>query len=792
MRIAGAAGGLPADWGAAVGVTLLITLPADWQQEGFEVGGGLIIYVEQSPTAWGYYSATILALNNQTATVRVDAIIAQSMLPPALEREEDSIIFLQDFASADVAAIVVRDGEENAFSSALNTNSIFAPHPDRALILSSSTPGTFAVSTPLWASNAAITIQRRSVTLRVGHFWPLQDGANLAAQAPQSLYPNRLWLLFGSSEQHFVKIQLSTSQLNLYENNQPITQTVTVSGNNITGYTPSAPGAVAAFVALHNRTLAHQSAAADVQALLQSKPSGTFTFIPPSPQAVGVGVFYSPTAGWGVRVSPPSQLATPSPLVYVGFVTGSPPFASRNNGFVYPYDALTLRVSIDPSLQQILRVRCDIINLVTNELIDSYTTDEARSLLHYHAHNNPPADVNVILLETTDKHVKVISPTEWWIRLYHRRFPAAAGTIAVRLRAIVETTTGIYVTQNEPFDVSERPLTAAGTWTETATHVNFSVFIDTPLPPDILIPEEVVHIVYRAAVFENDISDTPVSQSNNEFPNPAYTTSPLILPLSDTTFSVQIPKPTAAGRYKAYVRVSAYVYEPDDIEDYGIFFVASFAEVYEFVVPPPLPPAPTGTSECVVCIPRLAGEAITLLFPEPPRDAEHNLLPHTPAGDWYKYQLPASGGVCFDKYHCGFYETSEIPAQYVDIIAHFDNRVWGRVVQGASLTRVVGALERISDDVEVERYVARSYDEDDILRAFKAKYKLTVLIRTACELFAVELLKFAKRLDVKARQGLLREVYDVVVESFEVETRYSVLRVTMTLRERYYRKEYRY
>jgi hypothetical protein len=148
--------------------------------------------------------------------------------------------------------------------------------------------------------------------------------------------------------------------------------------------------------------------------------------------------------------------------------------------------------------------------------------------------------------------------------------------------------------------------------------------------------------------------------------------------------------------------------------------------------------------------------------------------------------------VCFDKYHCGFYETSEIPAQYVDITAHFDNRVWGRVVQGQSLTRVAGAIERISDEVETERYVSKLYDEDDILRAFKAKYKLTVLVRAACELFAVELLKYAKTLDVKARQGLLREVKDVVVESFEVETRYSVLRVTITLRERVFRKEYRY
>jgi len=797
VRIAGATGGLPPTWMAAVGATLLITLPADWQQEGFEVGGALLIYVEQSNVALGLYNATILALNGQTATVRVNNVVFQTIQLPALERDEDSIIFVQDFSAASTVGVVVRDGEENAFSSALNTNSLFAPHPNRAALLSSASAGTFDVSTPLWATVPSISINRQQAALRIGHFWPLQDSANLAAQAPQSLYPNRLWLLFGSSEQHFVKIQLSTSQLNLYENNHPITQTVTVSGNNTTGYTPSAPGAVAAFVALHNRTLAHQSAASDVQALLQSKPSGVFSFVPPAPQVVGVGVYYNAASGWGGKLSPAAPLAVTSPLVQVRFAQRFQPFTSSSNIYIRPYDAVPVEVEWDNTIGVVLDFRVELYDINANELIDAYSKDDARTLYHYKYDEATLTGSNalqIMLLESTSEHYKYLAGSRVWVRLYGKKnltYSPGVLSIICKIRAILYTNRGVFIAEDRS-DAAFFPLTNAGTWTETPTHVQWSVFIDTPAPSGVLTPDRVLHFVYRAAVFVNDINDTPLSQSNNEFPNPDYTTSPLIQPYGDTTFTIQFPKPTSPGSYKFYVRLSAYKYDPDNITA-GINFETTFAEVFELVVPPPLPPAPQGGSECIVCIPRLAGETITLLFPEPPTAPGGSPLPHTPAGDWYQYTLPLAGAVCFEKYHCGWYETQEIQLYYVDLLMNFDNRVWGRVVQGTNFLRVAGELERISDEIETERYVTKLYDEDDILRAFRARYRLTAVVRSACELWALELAKYAKTIDITARRGLVRSVEGLVVESFEIQdTKASLIRVTITLRERVFRREYRY
>ncbi|RMF47476.1 MAG: hypothetical protein D6750_09080, partial [Bacteroidetes bacterium] len=363
-------------------------LPTDWESEGFEPGE-LIIYFQNVSNI--LLDATILSINANVANVRINSIIASSGAP-AVRVESSQYAFLQIQHNRPPAGVVVRDGEENAFTSALNSNTLFAAHPDRARVLSLSSTGVYTVPLPSWAAwpTSFPSFPRRVAQLVVGHFWPLQDSANLAATTPQALYPNRLFLLFGISESKFVRFALKTAQLNLYENNTPVPVGVALLGDNTSGWSASAAGSVATFVALHNRTAAHTSSANDVVELLQSQPAGTFAPIPPSPQAVGVGVFYSSTAGWGVRVSPPAPLATVSPLVIVRFATRHLPFTSKNELFVYPYDALTLRVSIDPSLQQILRVRCDIITLATNELIDSYTTDEARSLLHHHAHEAPP------------------------------------------------------------------------------------------------------------------------------------------------------------------------------------------------------------------------------------------------------------------------------------------------------------------------------------------------------------------------------------------------------------------
>lgn len=780
VRIAGATGGLPADWGAAVGVTLLITLPADWQQEGFEMGGGLIIYVEQSPMAWGYYSATILALNNQTATVRVDAIIAQSMPPPALDREEDTIIFLQDFASADVAAIVVRDGEENAFSSALNTNSIFTPHPDRALILSSAVVGTFAVSTPLWASNAAITIQRRSVTLRIGHFWPLQDGANLAAQAPQGLYPNRLWLLFGSSEQHFIKIQLSTSQLNLYENNSVITQAVTIAGDNTAGYTPTAPGSAAAFVALHNRTLAHQSAAADVQALLQSKPSGTFTFIPPSPQAVAVGVYYSATAGWGARVSEAVAIVGVDEEVIFG-VYGITPQLRPWDVVGFGFRHKTIQV------EDFLRVRWWMEYMLNNryELIDSDELD----IIPPFSPPNDQRDTRLLFMfpvlqggsqTQTNIFCTILYFQKTVFPLLYNRKNLHINNVQVRFGVYVEHTAGSFSASTTD-NVDLLPFTSLATWTDLGSVIRCTL---PALPATNPLDEYSAY--YRAAIFENDISETPISQSDNQ--HHIFNTAPLWQSAGTPyTFFADFPKPTQPGVYKFYLRCKVFFLNDNTATTTEVL---DAAEVYTLTIPPSLPPAPTGEADCTPCVPVLPSETVPLLFPEPPKDPAGNVLPHTPAGDWY--QLQGAAGMCFEKYHCALAEAKTISASFVDVLMHFDNRVWGRSVVGTSLLRAHGMLERIADEYSVERYVRKDYNEDDILRSYRRRYRLVLFITAPCALWHAELIKFAQRVDVTQRVGLVREVKDLVAEEFDIADLRSAYKITITLRERIFRHEARY
>ncbi|RMF50963.1 MAG: hypothetical protein D6750_04295, partial [Bacteroidetes bacterium] len=115
VKLRGVTGPLPATWSGLVGQVVSLEIPTDWESEGFEVGD-MIIYFQNVSNI--LLDATILSINANVANVRINSIISSPGIPN-IRVESSQYAFLQILHNRPPAGVVVRDGEENAFTSAL-------------------------------------------------------------------------------------------------------------------------------------------------------------------------------------------------------------------------------------------------------------------------------------------------------------------------------------------------------------------------------------------------------------------------------------------------------------------------------------------------------------------------------------------------------------------------------------------------------------------------------------------------------------------------------------------------
>ena len=255
-------------------------------------------------------------------------------------------------------------------------------------------------------------------------------------------------------------------------------------------------------------------------------------------------------------------------------------------------------------------------------------------------------------------------------------------------------------------------------------------------------------------------------QGSTNFPH-----SDIVVEQRPEGYIVTFTLPPDPGRYVCFVRLKDAAGN-------------DFAEYYVIERRPPTPLAPPDTTvACPPCIPSLA--PMQKLVPEP----LFELQDLQQAGEWWGGVLPV--GICPSAYLCPL-TPADPGAEWVDITLHFANRVLGRWVEGTHELRAQGVLRRSDDEVEEERFVSTAYKQESLIRAYKRKYELELFIAFPCLLWEVELIKFAKRVDISARQGLVRSVNNLIPEEFSVSDLSDAYRVRITLREEVYREEHRY
>lgn len=798
---------LPATWNAAVGVTFSITIPADWEQLGFRVGGGLKVLVDNSTRSYIIMNATILSINAQEALIRIDSIYTQVLTTP-LEEQEDTIAFVQDLSALPVAATLVRDGEEGAFMCPLSLQPPQTPNPNALPITPGGVVGTWYVQVP-W-SVPAVPVSEKEVTIGIYHFLAVQTQADLQRFTPQtSVYTNTLYLLFGIDEKVFTKLKLRTSQINCWEDNTSLGLfPVTLSGVNGSWSVTVASGSyttLATYVALHNDSAAHTAALSSAAQLVQTGGSNTpFTFVPPNPRVVGVAVLEQ-AGRFGAYVSNAVRLLTESSKYTLGAVvnTSDEPASLPYTTSPHPWDAVLLIISSKDfisnkkffyhsirSLKYFLFFR-DVVGheYLLEEAIFSppnpwphtYALDIS-ALIHFPI---PLFPQNTLSFFTEDKdiavfHVITLKTALIYLRTYLakylRRFttsvvdntliPATAGVGVVWAGVVIEDDEGVHYATAQVIEDNPPPTpvqavawTTLGTWSYNPAAGVVTWSWAWPAKP------QLPAFIYRCAIFVGDFSQTPVLQGSTNFPH-----SDIVVQQTTAGYTVTFTLPSTPARYVCFVRLK---------DDAG----HDFAEYYVVEQKPPLPTPPQGVTLCPPCVPSTT--PLRKLVPE----AVSGLTDVQPAGEWLQGTLPV--GVCPSAYLCPL-AAGDPGAEWVDITLHFANRVMGRWVEGEHELRAQGVLRRSDDELEEERFVSTAYKQESLIRAYKRKYELELFIAFPCLLWEVELIKFAKRVDISARQGLVRSVNNLIPEEFSVSDLSDAYRVRITLREEVYREEHRY
>lgn len=799
----------PPAWDAsAVGRTFAVEIGADWIDEGFFVGAGLYVYIGAATAAHALYEAEVLSVSSNTATIRLLSLVSSGGVNPFLT-ELQYAYFVQILPPGG-AATVVRDGEENAFISTLNPNPLYEPHPNRAADAHGVLSHTAQVLAPQGALASPPPVPVRAAAFEVHQFWAVQTNANLNATALQPLYPNRLHLLFSPREGYLISFPLRTTQINLRTDGGPTGGSVALSGTNgawVINTTPPT-GAVATYeyLALHNDTAAHTGGSWSSQNLLQttSNTAYTFAFIPPNPRVIAVMVVDFGGGVYGVRVSNAvSLLQPPTPgftvLIQLNETPNFPHFATTNDGSpnLLPWDVITLLANHTKEKPIYTRLRWWAVQreYIAGQLYREILLDEreypdsAQRLCHF---RSPSPPVGRFLHNTAAGWLFTSTPPvkSAYLRLHNRRHTqnpdTLLGTVETRAAVLAETADGQTLYAEDIRTLTYNDFTTQGGWTAGAGWVEWEY------APFVVFPNGLLWR-WRAAIFRDEASVFPVVQADSENPHPDITIltnpgsyDPITGAFVGGSDLIIIRFTTAnlpPGRYVLLVRAAAKLNASDTIPP-----GADLCEYYTLTIPEPLPEAPAGESACPPCVPLLSSETFPLLFPEPPTRGGDPIF-STPAGEWYAATAEAG---CYDTWHCGFVQATTIPPEWVDVTLHFDNRVYGRTVQGTCKLRLQGALRRLDDEYTSERYITRGYDEEDIWRGYRARYELMLFISAPCMLWQAELIKFARRVDVFTRSGLIRTVEGLIAEDFSVQDLHSAAVVTIKLREQVYRKEYRY
>ncbi len=819
-------GQLPTTFTGLLNRIVLIEFDTDLEAAGFAVGQNAQVFFQ--PTSGGtsiILAGTILAINGPALRIRFTTLGPTGAAPAFTTNVERAAIFQEFlFDSANLAttispirtpkAVLVGEGDDIQLISPFNGQEPDYGNPDAVFVNNITPTQPNVMNVFLSWSNAPVFRCR----LYRASFYTVQNlavrtQALLQTPTPQpSLYPLRLYLLYGVDKNRFGREELYTSYPNLLDNNEPIPGPYPVlSGSqgawSINYTLPTGYTLLGTYLALHNDDGAHNiGAAANSQAQTQPQNNlfAAFTNVPPRPRVIAVAVVKRNADGrMGVKVSEPKPLAppTPPPTLQINYEGGSEYAWDRQ---IYSINfSLKLRPPIQ--LHEIRRIEYWTTYeigfagpngfVVTDEiLMEEYAANvppnhfatagarlDAAQLWHF-PNPLPARDFTIYQgddifygrvppLSEDELHLFVHNP----VYLFPPRQatnglmplpPDANGRQVIHVKLITHDGRIVYGRKEGPVAAT---YTREGAWSDLGHAVQWRA---------IYPQEDGEVIVYRAAVFRNDASVQPITQASTWQSATGFS----LTRNSDGSIVVLCPIPDEAGRYVVLVRVQ--IRRNDGVPKYD------YAELYSVERREQIPALPRGETDCPPCIPMQQGEAIPVLFPELPRDCQGQLLVYSNAGDWYQYQ--ATGPITFNAYHCGFIVVPRIPENYLDLELEFDNRVWGRAVRGRHLVRLPGVLRRIDDEYSVERYVTRTRLEGDIYRGYRRRYEVEVLVLSPCALWGLELAKFAKRIKVKTRTGMIREVNNLVAEDFSVNDKGAGLKAILRLREETYRHEYRY
>lgn len=828
VKISGQNLTLPPSWQASVGLTFSITLPTTWVSEGFELGT-VTIFVSQSNSDYVFLSADIISINGNNAEVTINSVISSVGSTP-IETEEDSICFLQDLTSRyQPSAMVVRDGEEGAFFSALNPNaSAFGANPDRAELVTWYSTGSFTPNLPYWAQqwgwSSWPAVSLYDARFNPYHVWAIQDDYDLDAQQNQNdAFTNTLRLLFGIKPDFYTHYKLRTAHVNCREEGSPTGGAVALTGSNgnwQVNITPPPGGTlVASWIALTNAEAAHQGASQHAGQLVQQSPhyttlaytdTTTFVVVPPNPQAIAVAVFDFGGSQYGVRVSNRvSILPPPSSLVKLEFADDDPVAGERwvyRNP--YPWDAVGARIVCDPSIvppgaqHPFIKVRWwAFVKHVSGQtwmLEDaefeyppySTTTQVIADVTElFHFCYGPFAAAFQPQANTEHDARLYLAPNnplkDHFIRTYAAVYhsgnigslslaPATGAPVpgfSYRIGAIVETAAGIHYSDVFSFDYINN-YTAAGT---------FSGFTWQPPPTPPVPAGRTLRTEWRLAIFKGEFGKTPVWQDDFQHNFANAPIPPIAGPHpGGVTYTFNFNQPSTPGNYILFARLFYYIVDSSNI----VTYYENYAEyTFQKVTRPIL--LPDVRDACAPCIPATEGEIVNVLYFSNP-----GIPGIVPAGDAFVYSGPA---LCdMPPPNCGYTIVHEVPPGWIDFTLVFDNYIKDTFVSHPGVTiRLPGTIRRIDDTVLHEKFVRDNYNEDTIIRSFKRTYEAELFINTKCMLYQAELIKYSLYVDNISTRGdlFLKKLSDLVVEDFRVRDVGTGMVITIRLTEREWRTE---
>jgi len=249
------------------------------------------------------------------------------------------------------------------------------------------------------------------------------------------------------------------------------------------------------------------------------------------------------------------------------------------------------------------------------------------------------------------------------------------------------------------------------------------------------------------------------------------------LPFSGYNYTVNINKSgLPPGKYTVHVRTQFWWYDGSGTpEDYESFLYDFDVYPQEQPVGPPLP-----TDKCKVNTPAIRNEEWYYV-----RKAGDN---------WDRLSVILS--TCDLDGYCGCFEfVQAIPEEWIDIVGYFRGSVKNAAIPNGAKhkARFRGRIVRLDDEYSVEDFVSSAYKQEDIVRAYAARYQIEIFAHTPCDLANIDILKMAEYWEITNRSNKMLPSMLYYLKPAEVSIADSGehAKVTITLKELKWRDEYR-